>query len=308
MSTAVTNQNIDDNLLLGYLYFYNLGKLQLTLQDLIILFKKNGLDTGFIRPLENTDAFKRSITKCNKNIKVLYNNEEVKGRVEFDNIKGVKGKIVRLVSRKIVNSKDESISFEVIGKVSFNKKDYSIIKQIDTNYLGEYSYDSILDEVEDGYNEGMNFYCKETVRQAIQNVIKYCYPIDLLPSGICKFIPKTQKELLFGLQNLVGELNNYGEDCNFEVIPIADTVETRQSVNKALQNDVKTEIEDFINDVSQKLSEKKSITSRMATSYIDKFKYLKEMIGAYEGNLDVDLEDLKEKVIEMTELVSQNEE
>jgi hypothetical protein len=74
VNSVVTNQNIDDDLLLGYLYFYKLGSIQLELQDLIQLFKQNNIDIKFIKALTSNDAFKRSVSKCNKSIKLFYNN------------------------------------------------------------------------------------------------------------------------------------------------------------------------------------------------------------------------------------------
>jgi hypothetical protein len=308
VSNVVTNQNIDENLLLGYLYFYKLGSVQLELNELIGLFKQNNIDTKFIKPLTNSDAFKRSISKCTKNIKLIYNNQESKAKLEFDNITGSKGNVVKLMSRKIINAVDEDISFETVGKIIFSKSQYKIDKNINANILHEYNYYDVVDEIEENYNDSMKYYYKENIRQIVQNIIKFLYPVDLLSSGLCKFIPKAEKELLFNLQQLIFDLNSYGEDCEFEVIPIADTQETRELVNKALEEDLKKEIEEFIDDVSEKLSSKRKLSAKIVASYIEKFKYLQQMIQAYEGNLDVGLVELKEKVVEMTELVSQNEE
>lgn len=283
---AQTNKDIDDSLLLGYLFFYTIGDIKIGESDLEDIFINNGLDKSYIKKINKVDAFRRATSKSKKGIVIDYNGDKTKAKLEIDEVRCDKDCIIRALGRKVIDESNETLSYETVGRIVFNRDTETIVSNTDMRYSNEYLYDDILTETNDRYDEWSVFHTRDTVRNMSNNVIQSMYPVNLMPSGLCKFIPKARKATLYALQGVIRDLSKFGTDCLFEVIPVIDTKEQRNLIDQSATKEIKEELFLFTQELKDIITAKQVLSSKSAASYIDKFKTLRNKTKEYESLLD----------------------
>lgn len=308
MSKAIclSNKEIPEDMLLGYLLFYNLGEIKINEAELEAIFVKNNIDTGYIKKISKVDAFRRATTKTKKTININHNGENKRVKIEVDEVKCNDDEVVRILGRKLVDEKNESLSYQAVGRIAFDRVSGTIGYGADDYYSDEYDYKTMLEDTINLYREWSVYHTKDTVRNVTNNVQKDMYPTTLLPGGLAKFIPKSSKTLLYSLQGVVRDLSDYGDECLFEVIPVIDTEEQRQLVGKAATREIKEDLFNFTQELKQIITDKQVIPMRSATSYIEKFKDLKGKVDEYEGLLGSYMGAITQQIQVAMKLVNTN--
>lgn len=303
-----SNKDIDGNMLLGYLFFYNLGEMKLTEQQLEDAFNRNNVSTSFIRKIGKADAFRRASSKTERSVVVNYNGEQRKALIDVDEVKSDSDGIIRIVGRKVVDAKNADIDYVKIGKINFVRSSEQVFTKLEPGYGMEYFYEDIMTGIKQRYTEWSTFHTKETVRNITNTILKSMHPVNLLDTGLCKFIPKTNKQLLYDLKDLINDLSQFGAGNVFEIIPVIDTDEQRQLVGSAAEREVKNDLEEFVQELKDKLINQPSLSSKTVTSYVQRFKELSSKVNEYENLLGCYMQTLNQQIVQALDYVDANKE
>lgn len=304
---AATNKQLDDSMILGYLYFYTLGEMTVSHTQLEAIFNRNQIDTKFIRRISPIDAYRRATSNAKQTVVVSFNGEQKKAKVEIDEVACTSTEVIRIVGRKVVDEKNQDLSYETIGKVIFDRKSETVHYNYDYSFDQEYPYMDIISGIANRFFEWTQFHTKDTVRNIISNVLNHMYPVDLMPSGMCKFVPSQNKEMLYSLQNVVRDLGYYAGGCLFETVPVVDTEEMRKTIDTAAMNEVEGEALAFLKEMKDALASKSDLSTRAVTSYIEKGKALEAKVTEYENLLGTYMNFARTQVAEIYRIAADNQ-
>lgn len=311
---AKTNQDLDQNMILGYLAFYTLGEIKISEQELEGLFQKNNLPTRFIKKISKADAFRRASSSANGTIEINFagnTTTKMKAKVEVDELRTDQTGIVRLMGRKVVDAANEELSYETVGRIEFDKSTRNMFVSVDPNkpnLLDEYDYQGVLDSINRTYQEWAVYHTKDTIKNLTVNITKQLFPVNLMPSGVAKFIPKSQKDYLFGLQGLIRDLSSFGAGNLFEIIPVIDTDEQRELIERTASNDMREEMNAFVGELKEVITNKHIIPVGTAKTYVQKFNEMKNKIKEYEGLVGVYMQVLHAQLKTALEFVETHSE
>ena len=205
-----TNQEIPQDMLLGNLLFTNLIDMRIPVADLISIFQSNNIPDSYVRAISEADAFRRASSSI-KNRILLLNAATEKVRVEVDEVKSDYEGIKRIIGVKKVDEVAEDISYQPVGEIIFNRTN-NLCTATPLFAPGDADYQAIrdlCDEVENKYQDWSVYHNKDTVRNIINRIISDTHPVNLMPTGLCKFIPQTSTDLLYNLKQALTEMQSY---------------------------------------------------------------------------------------------------
>ena len=132
-----------------------------------------------------------------------------------------------------------------------------------------------------------------------------------MPTGLCKFVPQGSTDLLYHLKEALSDLSLYRDksssgDNIMEIIPVIDTDEQRNLVEKNFTAEITNELFAFTQELKDVLTKKQSLSTRTASSYIDKFNTLKSKAQEYESLLGVYVQSIHTQITDALELVDKN--
>jgi hypothetical protein len=312
-----TNQEIPQEMLLGNLLFTNLIDMKIPVTDLVNIFTTNNIPESYVRTISEADAFRRASSSI-KN-RTLYvtncNGGSDKVRVEVDEVKCDTDGIKRIIGIKRVDEVNEDIQYEPVGEIIYNRANNACVATptcpaISINYQ---AIRDLCDEVEDKYKEWPVYHNKDTVRNIVNRIITDTHPVNLMPTGLCKFIPQDSTDLLYNLKHALSEMssyriNNTTSENTMEIIPVIDTEEQRSLIEKNFTAEITNELFDFTQELKEVLTKKTSLSVRTANSYIEKFNILKEKAKEYESLLDIYVDSLYQQITESLDLINSNTE
>lgn len=307
-----TNQEIPQDMLLGNLLFTNLIDMKIPVSDLTGIFQSNNIPDTYVKTISHADAFRRASSSI-KN-RVLYvtgiNGGHDKVHVEIDEVKCDSDSIKRIIGVKRVDEVNEDIKYEPVGEIVYNRTNNMCIAT-PLSAPGDADYQTIrdlCDEVENKYNEWSVYHNKDTVRNIINRIISDTHPVNLMPTGLCKFIPQNSTDLLYHLKEALKTMSTYrtnvaAGDNIIEIIPVIDTEEQRELVEKNFTAEITNELFGFTQELKDVLTKKQTLSVRTATSYIDKFNLLKQKAQEYESLLGIYVDSIHQQITASLELV-----
>lgn len=319
MSNAIchSNKDIPQEMLLGNLLFTNLTDMKIPEASLLGIFQANQIPESYVRKISAADAFRRASSSLkNQQITIVDSNGVAQTvKVEVDEVRSDTDSIKRIVGIKRIDQANEDIAYEPIAEAIFNRQQAScvatpLVFSSDPNYP---EYRSLCDACIDRYSEWSVFHNKDTVRNIINRIITDTHPINLMPTGLCKFIPVNYTDMLYNLKSALGEMSAFSINPNsigniMEIIPVIDTVEQRGLIEKNFTAEITDELLGFVNDLKDVLTTRQSLTPRAATAYAEKFKLLKEKATDYENLLGIYVTSIQQQLTEAFQLISDNTE
>ena len=307
-----TNQEIPQDMLLGNLLFTNLIDMKIPVSDLTGIFKSNNIPESYVRVISHADAFRRASSSI-KN-RTLYiagsNGSSDKVHVEIDEIKCDSDSIKRIIGVKKVDEVNEDIQYAPVGEIIFNRTGNTctatpLCAPGDADYQ---TLRDLCDEVENKYADWSVYHNKDTVRNIINRIIADTHPVNLMPTGLCKFIPQPSTDLLYHLKDALNEMSVYGVSGKniLEIIPVIDTEEQRELVEKNFTAEITNELFGFTQELKDVLTKRQTLSTRTASSYVDKFNLLKQKAKEYESLLGIYIDSIYQQITESLELVDSN--
>lgn len=315
MSKALYNKSSDipERLLLGSLVFANLADMKVPAKDMETIFRSNGVPEKYVRSISPADAYRRATSSVkNKSINIMGDNGFIQPvRVEIDEVRCDSDTIKRVVGIKSVDTDTEDVGYESVGEIIFQRANntcvsMSLKSSLDVNFQ---KYEDLMDTVVDRYNEWSVYHNKATVKNIITRIISDMHPVNLMPTGLCKFIPKQSSQDLYNLKAALYEMSAYAIDKTapgniMEIIPVVDTEEQRSLIEKNFQKEMTDELFGLTQDIKQKLSSNKAVSSRSIAAYTEKFRMLKDKISDYNGLMDIYTETIELQLKAAMDLVN----
>ena len=307
-----TNQEIPQDMLLGNLLFTNLIDMRIPVADLISIFQSNNIPDSYVRTISEADAFRRASSSI-KNRILLLNAATEKVRVEVDEVKSDYEGIKRIIGVKKVDEVAEDISYQPVGEIIFNRTN-NLCTATPLFAPGDVDYQAIrdlCDEVENKYQDWSIYHNKDTVRNIINRIISDTHPVNLMPTGLCKFIPQTSTDLLYNLKQALTEMQSYASTPTMsrnimEIIPVIDTEEQRNLIEKNFTAEITDELFSFTQELKDVLQKKQVLSTRTANAYIEKFNILKAKAKEYESLLGIYVDSIYTQIKDSLDLVDQN--
>ena len=307
-----TNQEIPQDMLLGNLLFTNLIDMRIPVADLISIFQSNNIPDSYVRTISEADAFRRASSSI-KNRILLLNAATEKVRIEVDEVKSDYEGIKRIIGVKKVDEVAEDISYQPVGEIIFNRAN-NLCTATPLFAPGDVDYQTIrdlCDEVENKYQDWSVYHNKDTVRNIINRIISDTHPVNLMPTGLCKFIPQTSTDLLYNLKQALTEMQSYASTPTMsrnimEIIPVIDTEEQRNLIEKNFTAEITDELFSFTQELKDVLQKKQVLSTRTANAYIEKFNILKAKAKEYESLLGIYVDSIYTQIKDSLDLVDQN--
>lgn len=299
-------------MLLGNLLFTNLIDMRIPVADLISIFQSNNIPDSYVRTISEADAFRRASSSI-KNRILLLNAATEKVRVEVDEVKSDYEGIKRIIGVKKVDEVAEDISYQPVGEIIFNRTN-NLCTATPLFAPGDVDYQAIrdlCDEVENKYQDWSVYHNKDTVRNIINRIISDTHPVNLMPTGLCKFIPQTSTDLLYNLKQALIEMQSYASTSTMnrnimEIIPVIDTEEQRNLIEKNFTAEITDELFSFTQELKDVLQKKQVLSTRTANAYIEKFNILKAKAKEYESLLGIYVDSIYTQIKDSLDLVDQN--
>lgn len=274
-----TNQDIPKELLLGYLSFTALDKdIKITKDQLEQKFQDEGLDR-FLPELElrDHDVFRRATSGYQNHVLAEGNGEKKKLLVR--EIQSDSAEVVRMLVREHVKKGDEP-QYDVVATITLDRNNGTINHSI-RNSATDFNYGGLVQEIKDSYQDLRTNFNKESVSNLITRITNQLRPVSIIPNGRGKFVPGEHNDTLEGLKAIVETL----DDSTMELIPLINTEEQRDLVEKGVNKQTQNEMNQMIFEVSQILSGKEEMTKRKYKSLVKRAKDLQENVKYYEDIL-----------------------
>lgn len=310
MSNAIcnTNKEIPQEMLLGNLIFINLTDMVVAESDIKQLFKNHNIPEKYVRDISQADAFRRASSSI-KNRSVVMGGEDYK--INVDEVRSDADGIKRIVGVKRIDSAKEDVSYESVAEIVFHR-DTGSVSTMEMPFCPDVNVaHTLCEEVSNKYAEWSVYHNKDTVRNIINRIIQDTHPINLMPTGLCKFTPNTSAPLLYSLKDCLNEMSRYSVDVHreniMEVIPVIDTSEQRGLVEKNFKVELTDELSGFVNELRDVLQKKQKITSRSAAAYIERFNMYQEKIKDYENLLGIYSGSLRAQISEGLQLIDDSQ-
>lgn len=313
-----TNQDIPKDMLLGNLMFMNLNDMKIQDSDIRRIFKANSIPESYVRDISPADAFRRA-TSSIKN-KTAWNpaTPEEKYKVNVDEIRCDADSIKRIIGIKSLDAANEDVYYTPIAEVIFNRSFNQVVSTVTTSdqFLNKLAT-SLCTDIESKYSDWSLYHNKDTVRNIINRMVSDTHPVNLMPTGLCKFIPAASNDFLYNLKNALEEMDSYiiaapngastGKNI-VEIIPVIDTEEQRDLVKENFETEITDEMSQLVLDLKDVLVNKTTLSSRTAASFIDKFSILKDKATEYESLLNIYVDSIHTQIQEAMKLVDDNKE
>ena len=286
--------------------------MRIPVADLISIFQSNNIPDSYVRTISEADAFRRASSSI-KNRILLLNAATEKVRIEVDEVKSDSEGIKRIIGIKKVDEVAEDISYQPVGEIIFNRAN-NLCTATPLFAPGDVDYQTIrdlCDEVENKYQDWSVYHNKDTVRNIINRIISDTHPVNLMPTGLCKFIPQTSTDLLYNLKQALIEMQSYASTPTMnrnimEIIPVIDTEEQRNLIEKNFTAEITDELFNFTQELKDVLQKKQILSTRTANAYIEKFNILKAKAKEYESLLGIYVDSIYTQIKDSLDLVEQN--
>lgn len=319
MSNAIcqSNKDLPIEMTLGNLLYYSLSDMSIAESELLNIFKLNQIPESYVRKISKPDAFRRASSSI-KN-KTLYipdpsdNTINVKVKIEVDEVRSDNNGISRIVGKKLIDEKNEEVKYDPVAELTYDRvTEQCSFRMLDLTPATYQAYTDLCQEVQTNYTAWSIYHTKDTVRNIINRIITDTHPVNLTPSGLCKFVPKTHSDLLSSLKEAIKDMEHFcqqpGQNNFMEIIPVINTEEQQDMIKEASAQELKTTLFNFTQELKDVLQARNSLPSRTVTSYLERFKELKEKVDDYENLLGDYLGFLKVQIKGAINLVNDNSE
>lgn len=309
------NQDVPEDMLLGNLLFYNLIDMTVSENDLLDAFANNNLSQSYVRKISHADAFRRASSSI-KNAKVDYvddNNDTFEGRINVDEVVNDQMYIKRIVGVRVLNDQKEEVSYTQLGSLTYDRANDRCSTYLEPDAFRHVaSVNILLQQAASRYTTWATYHNHDTVKNVINRVVDSMHPIALMPTGICKFIPKSSKDTLYGLKGVLNDLSQYSDtgsgENTVEIIPILDTQEHRNLVNKMYEEEIKETLYNYSMELTSILKQKQTLSSRQAATYLERYKELMSKVQDYENLLGTYTQNIQDQLKAAIQLVNDNKE
>lgn len=302
-----SNKSIPQDMLLGNLVFMNLSDMKIPVSDMKSIFLSAGLPESYIRDISAADAYRRATSSVKGKRLTTSTGAEVK--LEVDEVRCDEKGIKRIVGVKAIDDINEEVEYKSIAEVVFNRDTGDVTAfTLNQANLDQQDIDVIKKDIIDKYKDWSVYHNKDTVKNIINRIVASIHPVNLMPTGLCKFIPKSNTDTLYNLKEALEQMSSYRIDPNShenicEIIPVLDTDDQRNLIDANFNAEITDELFKFTQELRDVLQKKATLSTRSAQSYIEKFKLLKAKTKEYEDLLGIYTDAIYAQITDALNLV-----
>ena len=309
------NIDVPDEMLLGNLLFMNVTDMTASPNEIKNIFAKNGLDEDYVRQIHASDAFRRA-TSSIKHRKIAVPGEpEI--RTEITEVTCDKNIIKRILTFRSIDEVAEEVEYENVAEIIFNRSSESLKVIVYSNFIAANSTLSaeaqkLCHEAEKTYYDWKTYHNRDTIRNIINRIVDDMHPVNLMPTGICKFIPKKYSDTVNGLKGSLEDLNSFTNKPEaeniVETIPVIDTSEQRDLIRKNAESEIYEEMFAITQELKDIIVSKNLIPKKTAMSYAQKLKVIREKISDYNSLIALYDGAIMTQLKEAVKLIDENKE
>lgn len=283
---VISESNTEINYL-GKLAWYTISELKINYNQLQDLFLKNNLDFKYLpKSISPKDAFRRASKLAESKKIELDKNRFLNLLVrEIPNLD--KEKVVRQIVREVVDSANQRLQYLPIVTMVL-EKEFIYTYNKETLYQPE---EKAVNQVLEEFESSKENYNAQHVRSIIMDILADLQQVSVRPSGGVYFVPENFKTETSSLQNMIRDLSQYctKDKCTMWTVPVIDVDEQRKMINESLQENIKSDSYNLINEVAEIIKSGRKVSDKTAQKYIDQVKALKVKVKEYETLLEAEI-------------------
>lgn len=212
-------------------------------------FTKLQLDPKFLPDkLNPINAFKAASTNARREYPL--EDEGQSARLMVREVTTDEDRIVRHVIREVCDSQGEMLSYSHIGTLTYWRKRKSSTN-VGSNHLDMTALNAadsldrthlkdLFDQINADYLDACVNLQSQAIRAILRNYLGSLNAIAVKPQGGVYFVHTTRQDAIDSLQTLVARI---GQGCKFHQLPLLDTVEQREMLTDAFQDEVEHDVE-----------------------------------------------------------------
>lgn len=287
----VLNDSTFQTSFLGRILWFTVSEMRVSADQLKTAFQNAGIDEKHLpKEISPRDAFRRATKIAEaKRIKIdseRYLNLLVREVKMSDDI------IVRQLVREVVDSGNVRLEYLPVANLKLENDKTFITEPLINRYDLLNDEDIALLKVENEFDKCQANYNGRHVRELVQGILSKCDPVSVRPSGGVYFIPECHSETVQALSDFVRELSQYSIDAErsrlFQV-PVISAEEHKVMITESLEDQVKGDSQSLISEMAKMLKDGRTITPKLAESYINKVKGLRKLVEKYEDVLQTEI-------------------
>jgi len=295
---------------LGSLLWYTVSDvLKIPIEDLRQSLQRHGLELYMPRKINPRDAFRR-VTKSFEIRRDPYGKGTYVNLLVRD-VKYGEGEVIRHLVREVVDGQNKRLDYIPVLQLEINSDERLVITPLMTPLTQ--TEQNVMDSLPQAQEQACNYYDGTHIRYMLTLILQNCDPVSVRPSGGVSFVPQKHADTVTALKELCKELNNYEGRAQMYSVPVIDAEEHRIMVADNLEEQVINGSLSLIEEMKQIIENpSKKPTTRLAESYANKVKGLKEQVSAYEEMLEIqatnareNLELVKIQAVKFLELVAE---
>lgn len=280
LSVSAVNNSQSENLF-GRLCWYTVHDREISINELKEHYNIVGLPAEFLpKPVRPIDAFRRATTEleatripCGNNYFLNILVREVKTDFKV---------VIRHIVKELLDSKNVRLQYSVTGEIVFERETNKICTRAFTD---DTIIKDLLIKAEELYNKYKESYDGSHIRRLVRDILYRLNPVIVRPSGGVYFVPEKHAETLLKLKKLIQMIGS-----EFFVIPLINDAETRDMILKKYIDQVTEQIIEI-----STLMNKGDVTKAEMVTLFETSKKLLQQLDQYEGILQAELTDLKER-------------
>lgn len=267
--------------LLGRLCWYTVHDKEVSINELKEHYSIVGLPAEFLpKPVRPIDAFRRATTELEATRIPCGNNYFL--NILIREVKTDPKVAIRHIVKEIVDSKNVRLQYSVTGEIVFERETNKICTRAFTD---DTITKDLLIKAEELYNKYKENYDGSHIRRLVRDILYRLNPVIVRPSGGVYFVPEEHAETLLKLKKLIQLLGS-----EFFTIPLINDAETRDMILKKYVDQVTEQIIEI-----STLMNKGDVTKAEMVTLFETSKKLLQQLDQYEGILQAELTDLKER-------------
>ena len=309
MTAVMSNQNIDRNALLGYMVFYYMSDIRLKQVELEGIFNKNMMPAGYLpQKIFGHDAFRRVTGKIRGSVGINVNGAQQTAKLNIDEVRNDNDEIVRAVGRKIIDTQTESVAYETVGMLIYDKASEDVTYSMISGFESEFDYETnYMIPTLTAYTDAMVYHNSDTVRTIVNRVLQAQNPVTIIKGAY--FIPKTHEGEMMALKGVITDLANYANQAkdlpDMRIIPLLDTVEQRDLITRKASNEFARELDDITVELTEVLVSNKELKDITLLRLNNTFQALRDRTNEYSALLNIKLSNTEALFTRALELFTQ---
>lgn len=286
--TAV--QGVETNSVLGHLFWFSVGKQLIKVNDLENRLNNSGLPSDWMpNPIRVVDAFRRatkeSETKRATDKSGVFKNYLIREVFSDDDF------IQRNIVIETVDQSGKRLNYESeAGIVRLDKKNKSIISATDDDTVRGI----IEDDIENKFRLYRDYYSAQHLRVMVNRILQSLAPTPVRQNGGIYFVPEGHSD---GLSKLVKFISSLENSEGF-MIPVVDTYDSRNMVNKKLHDHIEGILNECKNSEGLRKGQIKAIVDE-ANAVISNYRSYREIVHEEKNALESKLSAIREEVAKM---------